>query len=284
MEEVNKRNTEIKNRFLSLSNNVGFVREPVFYSQFKKIRKGSIKKSKVDNKSFPVFSVRYKDSFIELSEDRFVAKGYKGWSSVLLSHGSSSGSWYFEITIGNPVELEPFLGYPMSVTKTCKPSIRVGWSCRYSRYDVPVGTNSFGFSLSSSDCSCFNNGKKRCLPNYKPLNTGDIVGCFITLNNTSYDLPDPLTRPELHPFVEMGLLCNPDKLPPIIIDKGSKVQFSVNGKVLETNYTDIPAGFYHPALSLYMGATAVINIGPEFNYTPNVHFLPICKMQRPCIV
>lgn len=90
----------------------------------KKNKKSTGKDLKVDNFESPVFSVRYKDPSIELSENRLIAIGYKGWSTVLLTHGASSGTWYFEITVLEPQVISKFLGHSKFLNLKQSPSIR----------------------------------------------------------------------------------------------------------------------------------------------------------------
>ncbi|KAJ1604432.1 hypothetical protein OJ253_3679 [Cryptosporidium canis] len=190
----------------------------------KKGRKNAGKDSKSDSFEFPVFSVRYRDPSIELSEDRLTAVGFKGWSTVMLTHGASSGSWYFEVTVLEPKVVSKFLGHSSFLDLRQDPSIRVGWSCRYNRLDVPVGSTSFGYSLSTKTCSIFSQGRSQKSPpeqrEVMQISPGDVIGCSIRLSGVPFELEDPRDRPHLHPYLELGLLCNPDILPNAVNDPG----------------------------------------------------------------
>ncbi|OII74518.1 uncharacterized protein cubi_00071 [Cryptosporidium ubiquitum] len=253
----------------------------------KKSKKNTGKDLKVDNFEPPVFSVRYKDPSIELSEDRLTAIGYKGWSTVLLTHGASSGTWYFEIKVLEPRVISKFLGHSKFLNLKQDPSIRVGWSCRYNRLDVPVGTSSFGYSFSTKTCSIFYNSRSQHISemeNITQVTTGDVIGCLIKLSGIPYDLEDPRNSPHLHPYLELGLLCNPEKLPKVIRDPDSLIEFFVNGKKVSASFSNIASGFYHPTVSLYMGASVQINTGPNFTFFPHMEFEPAARLLRPQIL
>ncbi len=53
------------------------------------------------------------------------------------------------------------------------------------------------------------------------------------------------------------------KLKPL---KGSKIAFFKNGKCHGVAFSDIYAGTYYPAVSLYKSASATVNFGPSFKY------------------
>ncbi|KAJ1605812.1 hypothetical protein OIY81_3372 [Cryptosporidium canis] len=185
----------------------------------KKGRKSAGKDSKSDSFESPVFSVRYRDPSIELSEDRLTAVGFKGWSTVLLTHGASSGSWYFEVTVLEPRVVSKFLGHSSFLDLRQDPSIR------YNRLDVPVGSTSFGYSLSTKTCSIFSQGRSQKSPpeqgeEVMQIRPGDVIGCSIRLSGAPFELEDPRSRPHLHPYLELGLLCNPDILPNAVSDPG----------------------------------------------------------------
>ncbi|KAG5444000.1 transcription factor, contains a PHD finger motif [Clonorchis sinensis] len=49
---------------------------------------------------------------------------------------------------------------------------------------------------------------------------------------------------------------------------GSKISFYRNGECQGTAFTDIYAGLYYPAISIYRSATVSVNFGPNFKYPP----------------
>ncbi|KAH8739410.1 hypothetical protein FG386_000382 [Cryptosporidium ryanae] len=245
----------------------------------KKKGKKNKKDSKIDTFESPVFSVRYKDQSVELSEDRLEAAGNKGWATVLASHGTSKGSWYFEVKILEPVSINHFSGYSKYFKLTQRPNVRIGWSCRYSRYDIPIGSTAHSYSLCTRSLSVFNKGIKNaretqihsdknneCGVNKSDIKPGDILGCLINLSGTPYSLDNPKNSPHLHPYLELGMLCDPEKPPEEVIDLESYIKFYLNGKYIGSSYKGLASGFYHPAVSFYMGSRVRINTGPDFWY------------------
>ncbi|KAH7649632.1 hypothetical protein FG379_000892 [Cryptosporidium bovis] len=261
--------------------------ESVNYNASSKRRgKKSKKEAKVDTFDSPVFSVRYKDHSIELSEDRLEAVGNKGWSTVLISHGTNEGSWYFEIKILEPIAINHFFGYSKYFKLNKNPNVRIGWSCRYSRYDIPVGSTTHSYSLCKRSLSVFNKGIRNmrisggCEVNTKKIIPGDVLGCLINLSGMPYSLDDPRNSPQLHPYLELGMLCDPDKPPKEIIDPESYIKFYLNGKCLGS-YRSLAAGFYHPTISLYMGSRVLINMGPDFWYPIEEKHRAAFYLERP---
>ncbi|VDO34062.1 unnamed protein product [Brugia timori] len=52
----------------------------------------------------------------------------------------------------------------------------------------------------------------------------------------------------------------------VVILSTSYIEFYRNGKSCGIAFTDIYAGFYYPAVSLFQGATVRCNFGPSFRY------------------
>ena len=143
---------------------------------------------------------------------------------------------------------------------------RIGWSCRYCRYDIPVGSKAYSYSLCTRSLSIFNRGERKSKLVNKEIceheiasdladnkddksnvcntmnmqNTslhkqkdngseqadtlyikpGDVVGCLINLSGLSYNLDDPTKIPHLYSYLELGMLCDPEKPPEEVIDSG----------------------------------------------------------------
>lgn len=213
------------------------------------------------------FSSQYKDSQVTLSEDRYKATGGKEWASVLVANGASTGDWWYEIQITN---LED------------SAAVRPGWSLRYTRYDAPIGIDMFSVSLRDRDLSVVY-GAMRHSYGYNSLKTGDIVGCGISLGDKSPEpIADPRLRPELHQYVQAGLLCNPNRPPTTRKNQASSVCFMINGQVLPNILEGkLPAGFWHPGVALYNGASVKLNPGPQFNFPPPAGYRPACEMSSP---
>ncbi|XP_053993637.1 set1/Ash2 histone methyltransferase complex subunit ASH2-like [Hylaeus volcanicus] len=226
----------------------------------------------------PKLSSLYRDPFVKLSDNDLTSTGFKGWATVLLTHGATLGCWYFETTVcsddtywqsSSSNLVDSFCGWNTSLLKT-QPHVRVGWSSRYARFDEPIGTNQFGVSLRDVDGSvCFN--KHRLSYADIPIESKSVIGCGLILGPCDIRLPDPRLKPELHPFLENGLLCDPLHPPQPSTHSLAKIQYSINGKEFKCLPLDLPAVMYHPGISLYMKAKCQINIGPEFVYpVPNL--------------
>jgi hypothetical protein len=57
-----------------------------------------------------------------------------------------------------------------------------------------------------------------------------------------------------------------------------QIEFFKNGVTQGVAWTDIYAGTYYPALSLYRGATVMANFGPGFKHPPrNVTYSPMSQ-------
>lgn len=235
----------------------------------------------IDDFPTPVFSVRFREPSILLSSDRLTATGCKGWSTVLLTHGTNFGCWYFEAILGGstktqenivaPLPLVPgiglhFTGWTPEV-KIPSPHLRIGWGCRYSRYDMPLGCDQFGICLRDIDGTIVLGGRR--IPYAKQaLGDGMVVGCGLVLGPSNEQIADPRLKPELHPFLESGLLCDPLRPPIGNRNPGARVEFVINGKSCGSAAVELHSGMYHPGVSMFMGAQCRINTGPEFLYPP----------------
>ncbi|CEM27793.1 unnamed protein product [Vitrella brassicaformis CCMP3155] len=221
-----------------------------------------------------VLSVQYRDKKISLSPDRLTATGEKGYRTVMASHGSDHGSWYFEATVEPPPRAHPF---PKHKHECGGPHARIGWACRYTRWDFPAGMNAFGYCIRDCDGRVVQNGRTNDYA--EPFGVGDTVGCMITLPHPRNPLPteDPRDKPHLVHFLSKGLLCDPEKPPTPIPSEGSSVAFTVNGKGYGSAFTGLNEGKYYPVVSLYMGASVRLNFGPKFAHPPPPGVRPACE-------
>ncbi|SOV13673.1 SPRY domain, putative [Plasmodium gaboni] len=237
--------------------------------------------TKYRNKCNVTFSMKYKDSSVSLSNDKLTCYGDKGWSSVFVNNGADIGKWYYEIKIEEPVQNFNFLGYKDKIIKV-NPYIRVGFACRYMRYDYPIGTDKYSYCVNSKNGKIFNNSiSYDCM---EPFNVGDIIGCYLNLKNkNSYNF-DPRLDKKLYEHLQNGILCDPKNPPILKKNEGSTIFFSLNGQIKKTSFMDIYEGFYHPSVSLYMGASAKINLGPNFTYNHLQDYVPCVYMEPPIVL
>ncbi|SCM22571.1 SPRY domain, putative [Plasmodium chabaudi chabaudi] len=236
---------------------------------------------KYRNKNNVAFSTKYKDSCISLSSDKLTCYGDKGWSSVFVNNGADVGKWYYEIKIEEPVEKFNFLGYKDTILKV-NPYVRVGFACRYMRYDYPIGTDKYSYCVNSKNGKIFNNSiSYDCM---EPIKVGDIIGCYINLKNKNSYTFDPRSDKKLYEYLQNGILCDPKNPPILKKNYGSFIFFSLNGQIKKNAFIDIYEGFYHPSVSLYMGASAKINLGPKFTYRHLNDYVPCIYMDPPIIL
>nr|PVC52803.1 hypothetical protein MACL_00000543 [Theileria orientalis] len=284
-------------------------------SKFKKAipntqQDSKLKKNGVDDEHTPRFSYKFKDKNIKLSSDRLTATGHKV-TVLLTTHCASSGKWYYEVKMNSDYKNLKFVGHDASIKQTIKGHARVGYACRYQRYDMPVGVNTYGFSVSDVDGKAFYERVK--YPYAVPFGTGDVIGCYISLEKPTTDFNDPRDDLKLYEFlrgtahVDMPVqteCCQPEFILTIFNKwpnvSGSHAVFTLselNEANCDLRYPrldfKIYDGHYHPAVSLYMGACVTINlgmlpgkhpfVGPDFQYKPPEDFLPCCLMDRPLI-
>ncbi|VUZ93972.1 SPRY domain, putative [Plasmodium vivax] len=237
--------------------------------------------SKYRSKNNVTFSTKYKDSCVNLSSDKLTCYGDKGWSSVFVNNGADIGKWYYEIKIEEPVQNFHFLGYKDKVIKV-NPYIRVGFACRYMRYDYPIGTDKYSYCVNSKNGRIFNNSiSYDCM---EPIKVGDIIGCYLNLKNKNTYNFDPRSDKKLYEYLQNGILCDPKDPPILKKNYGSSIFFSLNGQIKKNAFVDIYEGFYHPSVSLYMGASAKINLGPHFAYNHLNDYIPCVFMEPPIIL
>ncbi|CRG93489.1 SPRY domain, putative [Plasmodium gallinaceum] len=237
--------------------------------------------NKYRNKNNVAFSMKYKDSCVSLSSDKLTCYGDKGWSSVFVNSGADVGKWYYEIKIEQPIQNLNFLGYKDKVIKV-NSYIRVGFACRYMRYDYPIGTDKYSYCVNSKNGKIFNNSVSYdCM---EPLKVGDIVGCYLNLKNKNTYKFDPRSDKKLYEYLQNGILCDPKNPPILKKNYGSSIFFSLNGQIKKNSFVDIYEGFYHPSVSLYMGACAKINLGPHFTYKYLKDYNPCILMEQPSIL
>ncbi|GBE62545.1 spry domain containing protein, putative [Babesia ovata] len=156
---------------------------------------------------------------------------------------------------------------------------RVGFACRYQKFQVPIGYNNFGYALSDVDGTVVNGGSKK--PYAKPFGPGDVIGCYLSLGEPTGVIPDPRKDLKLLEHLQTGILCDPRDPPAMELNAGSYVEFSINGEKFGKCELKVWDGYYHPAAALYMGATVKFNFGPDFDFPPPDDFNPCQQMTLP---
>ncbi|KAF8822097.1 SPRY domain-containing protein [Cardiosporidium cionae] len=232
----------------------------------------------------PVLSVRYCDPMLHLSLGRLQCIGYKGWGSIFATHCAEKGKWYYEVKIIEGVDA--MKSGSISGDGLIKEDwhVRVGWACRYQRYDVPIAHDAFGYGFRDIDGTVINSALRRPYAK-QSFGVGDVIGCYLCLMEPNWWLIDPRKDRKLYEFLQAGILCNPKEPPNPSPNPGSFIEFSINGRRFGKAFENIYNGSYHPALSLYMGARLQIVLGPEFEYPPDPRELwrPAIDLMRPYV-
>ena len=225
----------------------------------KKVKKGADKL--LDSLPTVCLSVRFKDKRVKLSDDRLAAIGDRGYTTVLATHAATKGKWYYEIHVDQ--------------SESNEGHVRVGWSTRRTRYDMPVGCDIFSYAIRDSDCAKIVQGCRYDYGNVS-VKPGDVIGCLLTLpdsdNQVVVDYEDPTWLP--------GLLCDPQYPPTPGILEGSSIEWSVNGTSFGDAFVNLVEGAYYPAVSLFMKAKFRVNFGPSFTF-PRSGFRAVAELFEP---
>lgn len=204
--------------------------------KFKKLENeiANKKKSKLSIKKFtpsPVvpawiptsvtLSKRDKAPQLILSDDKMICYGCEGgFRMIRATDGVHNGSYYWEIQIMK--------------SQSENAHVRLGWSSRQGELQGPVGYDKYSYCYRDVNGAKVHRSVR--VDNYgDPYGEGDIIGCFIKLDDANPD--NNLIR-----FFKNG------------VDQG----VAFKGK------DDIPCGVYFPAISLYMKAVVNVNFGPNF--------------------
>ncbi|PFH33834.1 SPRY domain-containing protein [Besnoitia besnoiti] len=218
-------------------------------------------------------------------------------TNAFATHCAEKDRWYFEVEVlPNETANLRFIGYPPEPQARLKAHWRVGWACRYQKYDSPIGGNAHSFAVCGASGelpALVTGGLPRPVEaltgnpaELQELKEGDVIGCFLALHEPNWWLPDPRKDQKLYEFLHAGIMCSPDAPPPCVVNKGAWIEFSINGQRLGRVFEGlIGNGAYHPAVSLYMGAKLKINPGPDFAFPPDPSegFQPCSEMRRPYI-
>ncbi|KAF5297236.1 hypothetical protein FQR65_LT19730 [Abscondita terminalis] len=196
---------------------------------------------------------------LKISEDRLAVTGEKGYSMVRATHWVNRDCWYWEATVQVMPEVS---------------AVRIGWGQDYANLQAPLGFDKFGYSWRSKQGTRFHESIGKYYSS--GYGKGDTLGCLIFLPETSSTelIPDtykdkPLIKFKSHLYYEDKDNVA-ESLKNLKLLEGSKIVFFKNGICQGVAFTDIYAGRYYPAISIYKGATVVVNFGPNFKHFPSV--------------
>jgi hypothetical protein len=115
---------------------------------------------------------------------------------------------------------------------------QVGWATIEANCEANVGFDAQSYGYRDVDGSAVHNGRTKNV-GMAAWDTGDVIGCA---------------------------LWQPDAELP------GQILFLKNGVPQGAAFTEVPAAVYFPAVSLFDGAAAAVNLGPVFTHRPQLPF------------
>jgi Set1/Ash2 histone methyltransferase complex subunit ASH2 len=198
---------------------------------------------------------------LRVGENRLTVTGDKGYCMVRATHGVSSGTWFYEVYIDD-----------LESVPDC--AVRLGWSQSLGNLQAPCGLDKLSYSWRSKFGTKFHQSRGKSYSD--SYSTGDTLGVLIHLpylpsSSGTVKLPQTHKDKALIKFKNYFYFEEKDD-PVDEFEKslrllpGSRIECFKNGISQGVAWTDIYAGTYYPALSLYKGATVTANFGPDFKY------------------
>lgn len=193
---------------------------------------------------------------VELSLDKMQASSEKGYRMVRATRGVTEGAWYFEILVKD-------LG--------ATGHTRLGWSTWKGDLQAPVGFDANSYAFRDVDGSKVHQAIRESFG--APYFEGDVIGFYISLPNGAEYAP----KYELYVTKATGTR----QVYPVPVEKeegppkrvpGSEVSFFKNGVCQGVAYTDIFAGEYFPAASMYTLPSPEKKCSVRFNFGPHFQF------------
>ncbi|XP_064392720.1 set1/Ash2 histone methyltransferase complex subunit ASH2-like [Halichondria panicea] len=198
---------------------------------------------------------------LKIAENRLTVTGDKGYCMVRATHGVSAGTWFYE------VHIDDLDSVPDS-------AVRLGWSQGLGNLQAPCGYDKLSYSWRSKYGTRFHQSKGKHYSD--AFTTGDTLGFLIHLPRKGYtgqQLPSDHKDKALIKFKNFFYFEEKDDLVEefekgLKTLPGSYITFYKNGEPQGTAWSDLFAGVYYPALSLYKGVTVTANFGPDFKCPP----------------
>lgn len=202
---------------------------------------------------------------LKVSGDRLSVIGEKGYCMARATHGVNRGTWYFEINIDDMPD---------------GAATRLGWSQPLGNLQGPLGYDRFSYSWRSRKGTKFHESRGYHYME-EGYGHGDTLGFLIHLPDVEESVPLPHIYKD-KPLVKFKSYLYYEEKDEVQLElknmkplKGSKLAFYKNGKNMGTAFSDINAGTYYPAVSLYKSVTVSVNFGPTFKYPPKEKYKSI---------
>ena len=202
------------------------------------------------------FSDHHKGSTLELSEDHLTVAGDKGYRSISANYSIIEGSYYFELKVEKHNKFEDSYrlnSININEISRIEPHFRIGVATLNHDKEISLGSDIFSYAYKDIDGSIVHNGVKK--PYGEKYGDGDIIGCLLHMKPP---------KPKFKRSEEKD-----EKENKIEINNGSRLYFFKNGILQGEAFSNLLEGFYYATVSLYMGAKATANFGPEFTFPPS---------------
>lgn len=180
------------------------------------------------------------------------------------THGiDRGGKWYFEVRIETPTRPD---GH-----------VRLGWAQILAQTEGPVGFDEHSYAIRDKDGAIIHAGRPR--PYAHQFGPGSVVGVFLETAAQSdseavYDESKRALIEKEFPPLKFGNY----QVRQEILAHG-RISFAIDGVQFGQAFENIYHGKYYPAISLFNGGQAILNIGPQFQYPPqDPSCQPVCDI------
>lgn len=184
---------------------------------------------------------------------------------VRATHGMEVGAYYFEVTIKAPCI--------KSFPSNDGPHYRIGWSRAEADVRVPVGFDRYSYGYRDVNGDAVTLSKPTSYG--EPYGLLDVIGCYIYIPERTEPPIPPKEHKEnfTHDDGKEYVILRYEQVEEVAQD--SCIIFFKNGKCQGVAFENLVRAKYYPAVSIYMGGTAIANFGlSEFKYMPDLSNVP----------
>lgn len=201
---------------------------------------------------------------IEGSSSSWMLTANSGYCMARTTHGiDRGGRWYFEVTIETPTQPD---GH-----------VRLGWAQILAQTEGPVGFDEHSYAIRDKDGATVHAGRPR--PYAHQFGPGSVIGVFLeTADQSGLDTVCDESK-RAHIESEFPPLKFGNYLVKQEILAHGRISFAIDGMDFGLAFENIYHGKYYPAISLFNGGRAVLNIGPRFLHAPHdPSYRPVCDI------